>query len=45
VTLAVFTVADKGDHPIALLAQDQRLLDAAAELMGRRSTYGPARSP
>jgi ectoine hydroxylase len=34
VPLAVFSVVHVGDHPIAALACDQRMLDLAAELMG-----------
>jgi len=34
VPLAVFTVVHKGDHPIAALANDRRMLDMAGELMG-----------
>ena len=34
VPLAVFTVVHKGDHPIAVLANDARMLAIAEELMG-----------
>jgi len=34
VPLAVFTVVHKGDHPIAALANDTRMLAIAGELMG-----------
>lgn len=34
VPLAVFSVIHKGNHPISTLANDQRMLDMAGELMG-----------